>query len=569
MPYGVVQIVSRTGRFQTSAGRPCTRSGPLATDTPPKDHVRQSPDIAAAGAYTHPMDLDPERCYRAALSKDSRFDGRFFTGVVTTGIYCRPVCPVVPPKFKNMRFYACAAAAEAAGFRPCKRCRPETAPGTPAWEGTSAVVSRALRLIAEGGLDDGNIEAFSARLGLGERQVRRLFAQHLGAAPFDVLRARRVHFARRLLDDTVLPITQVAHAAGFASIRQFNHAMKATFAQPPTQLRRATHKNSTEATERGGLRVRLLFRPPLAWNAMLKFLSYRAIPGVEAIENGRYRRTFDISPDNTGTVEIYAGLGLADPDDPATSRNGKTRAPHHTPHLWMHVDGPQGRDLLGLVERARRLFDLGADPAPIAEHLSRSPALAARVAAMPGLRVPGAWDGFELAVRAILGQQVTVQGATTLAGRVVERFGTPLATPSGALTHRFPHASVLAEANLSTIGLPRARAAALRNMATAVASGVFRFDAALGLDEAVERLCAIPGIGPWTANYIAMRALAEPDAFPESDLGLRHALGHDSAPASVAEVREHAEHWRPWRSYAALYLWAVPFPSSQALENAS
>jgi AraC family transcriptional regulator of adaptative response / DNA-3-methyladenine glycosylase II len=502
------------------------------------------------------MDLDPTRCYEAILSRDRRFDGRFFTGVVTTGIYCRPVCPVSPPKLRNMRFYACAAAAEAAGFRPCKRCRPETAPGTPAWAGSSAVVSRALRLISEGGLDDGDLEGFSARLGIGDRQLRRLFAQHLGASPSDVARARRVHFARAMLDETDLPIAEVALSAGFASIRQFNHALKQTFGEPPTVLRGRRAKRDRAAA---GVVVRLPYRPPLAWQAMLDFLALRAVPGIEEVQDGFYRRTID-HDGASGILEVEHGRV-----DAARERSGSEGAqerssadaapPHRAPHLRMRIDLPQCRSLVGVVDRARRVFDLNADSQRIGEQLSKSRVLRPHVAALPGLRVPGCWSGFELSVRAVLGQQITVVGARTLAGRIVERFGEPLAQPRGSLTHIFPTPERLADADLAPIGLPKSRAATIRAIAAAVASGRLRFDAPLGLDEAVARLCELPGIGPWTANYIAMRALGEPDAFPESDLGLRAALGRDGEPASGDELREAAEAWRPWRSYATIYVW--------------
>lgn len=521
--------------------------------------------MAVGVSYNAGMELDRARCYQAILSRDRRFDGRFFTGVVTTGIYCRPVCPVKPPKFENMKFYACAAAAEAAGFRPCKRCRPETAPGTPAWAGTSAVVSRALRLIGEGGLDGGDLDGFAARLGIGERQLRRLFAQHLGASPSDVARARRVHFARTLLDQTDLPISEVALSAGFASIRQFNHALKATFKDTPTALRGRRSANRT-SDPTGSILVKLPYRPPLAWDAMLGFLSHRAIPGVESVDGGAYRRSVQ-SGDAAGVIEIRPG----DSSDNGGAGPAKNAA-HHAAHLVMRVELPHGHDLIGVVERARRIFDLGADSSCIAEHLARSPRLKPLVDAMPGLRVPGAWDGFELAVRAILGQQVTVQGATTLAGRVVRAFGTPLPAPSGSLTHLFPCPRDLAEADLGRVGLPRARAQAIRNLASAVAEGRVTIDASLGaggLDEAVARLTAIDGLGPWTAHYIAMRALAEPDAFPETDLGLRRALADGDAPAASAEVLRAAEAWRPWRSYAAMLLWNAPGPALLAMEKAS
>ncbi|HEY2774671.1 MAG TPA: AlkA N-terminal domain-containing protein [Candidatus Binatia bacterium] len=511
------------------------------------------------------MDLDPSRCYEAILTRDRRFDGRFFTGVVTTGIYCRPVCPVCPPKLKNMRFYPCAAAAEAAGFRPCKRCRPETAPGTPAWAGSSAVVSRALRLIGEGGLDDdGDLERFAARLGIGERQLRRLFAQHLGASPSDVARARRVHFARTLIDQTDLPVSEIAMTSGFTSIRQFNHSLKATFGRSPTELRGP--KTRTGESANAGVLVRLPYRPPLAWEAMLEFLAHRAIPGVESVENGAYRRTISIDG-VAGTIEVRRG---GDPRAAgATRRTAGKDAPHHAAHLVMRVELANCHNLIGVVEKVRRIFDLGADFPRIAEQLSQAEPLRSLVAALPGLRVPGAWDGFEMAVRGVLGQQITVHGATTMARRLAEEFGTPLPAPRGSLTHVFPSAAALAEADLSRIGLTRARAATIRTLAVAIASGELKLDAALGLDEAVERLCAIPGMGPWTANYIAMRALAEPDAFLESDIGLRRALSESEPAAPARQVLRSAEAWRPWRSYAVIYLWHSLAARPRAMEKAS
>lgn len=511
------------------------------------------------------MDLDAARCYQAILSRDRRFDGRFFTGVVTTGIYCRPICPVVPPKFVNMRFFACAAAAEAAGFRPCKRCRPETAAGTPAWAGTSAVVARALRLISEGALDAGGVDALADRLGIGGRQLRRLFAQHLGASPADVARARRVHFARSLLDDTNLPITEVALSAGFASIRQFNHAVRATFGQSPTALRR--RRGRREPADNGaGILVKLPYRPPLAWAAMLRFLALRAIPGVEVVERDTYRRTVEVNG-APGLIEVWS-------DTDTESSGGHSGLPRpqnrrHAAHLLMRVELPRSDSLIDVVERARRVFDLGADPLRITEHLSQSPPLRPLLDTLPGLRVPGAWDTFELAVRAILGQQVTVQGATTLAGRLVEAFGARLQSSRDGLTHVFPRPEVLADADLAPIGLPRARAATIRALAASVARGALALDASQGLDDVVARLCAIPGMGPWTAHYIAMRALGEPDAFPSTDLGLRRALGNGAGPLPAPKLAQLAEAWRPWRAYAAMYLWVGQSEIAPSLKEAS
>jgi AraC family transcriptional regulator of adaptative response / DNA-3-methyladenine glycosylase II len=482
------------------------------------------------------MELDAGRCYQAVLSRDRRFDGRFFTAVLTTGIYCRPTCPVTAAKPENVRFFACAAAAEAAGFRPCRRCRPEAAPGTPAWLGTSAVVSRALRLIAEGGLDDGNLEELATRLGIGARQLRRLFAAHLGASPAAVARARRVHFARRLLDETPLPIAQVAFSAGFASIRQFNHAIRATFDASPSALRGRRGRDGS-AADGGRLVVRLAYRPPFDWAAIVRFLVPRATPGVEAVTAESYSRTIEVNG-VVGAIEVRPG-----PEDFAP------------PHLLMVVQLPHYEHLMRVVDRARRMFDLDADPLQITNHLRGSSELAPFVEACAGFRVPGAWDGFELAVRAVLGQQVTVRGATTLAGRVAQAFGRPAKARSATLTHLFPQPAVLADADLRTIGIPAARAATIRLLAAKVCSGELVFEAASGLDETIARLRAIPGIGEWTAQYIAMRAFNEPDAFPATDLGLRRALGNGAGPISAIRLARIAEAWRPWRAYAAMYLW--------------
>ena len=480
--------------------------------------------------YLPAVTLDPARCWRAVLAKDARFDGRFFTAVKTTGIYCRPICPVHPPKRENVLFFPCAAACEAAGFRPCMRCRPETAPGTPAWLGTSAVVSRALRLIEGQALDDEDVERFAARLGIGGRQLRRLFARHLGASPVAIARVRRVHFARALLDETNLPMTDVAHAAGFRSVRQFNHAVRATFRAAPTALRRRRRSGPDPV----GLVVRLPYRPPLDWDALLAFLAARAIPGVERVADGVYRRTI-AAGDEVGTL--------------AVSRSATGSA------LALRVVLPTVRHLLPVVERVRRLFDVAADPHAIARQLRRCARLRPLVGARPGLRVPGAWDPFELAVRAVLGQQVTVRGATTLAGRLVAAWGRPIATGDPRLSHLFPEPATLATADVERIGVPRARAGTVRALAVAVASGALALDAAGGLDATVERLAAVPGIGPWTAHYVAMRALGEPDAFPAGDLGVRRALGNGNGPLAATAAERTAEAWRPWRAYAVFHLW--------------
>jgi AraC family transcriptional regulator of adaptative response / DNA-3-methyladenine glycosylase II len=481
------------------------------------------------------VDLDSDRCYRALQSRDRRFDGRFFVGVTTTGIYCRPICPSPTPRPRNVRFFACAAAAQADGFRPCLRCRPETAPGSPAWEGSPAVVRRALRLIAEGGLDDDDVEAFAARLGVGGRHLRRLFEVNLGASPAAVARASRAHFARRLLDESDLRMADVALSAGFRGVRQFNQAMRATFKASPRELR-ARRKGAAGAA--AGLEMRLSYRPPLDWSALLGFLTLRATPGVEVVDERGYRRTLRMGA-SAGTLAVRPDPG-----------SGCARLTLRLPVL----DGLQT-----VVARVRRLFDLDADPDRIGRQLGRSPALAKLVRERPGLRVPGAWDGFELAVRAVLGQQVSVRGATTLASRLVERFGTALPAPAEpGLTHLFPEAAALAEADVAAVGLPGARAAAIRALARAVADGRLALDGGLSLEEGVARLCEIPGIGAWTAHYVAMRACGETDAFPAGDLVLRRAFGNGRGAAPERALLAASEAWRPFRAYAALHLWTAP-----------
>jgi AraC family transcriptional regulator of adaptative response / DNA-3-methyladenine glycosylase II len=477
------------------------------------------------------MKFDRAVCYQAMRSRDRRFDGRFFVGVHTTGIYCRPICPAPTPKLQNVDFYPCAAAAEEAGFRPCRRCRPETAPGTPAWIGSSAVVARALRLIRAGALDEGDVGALAARLGIGARQLRRLFEQHLGASPAAIARARRVHFARTLLDQSDMRIAAVAFSAGFRSVRQFNHAVRATFKLSPRALR---NKRRVAPSPAAPLTIRLPYRPPLDWHSLLQFFAARVTPGVEAVRDGRYQRTVALAG-AVGTITVEAAEDA------------------HA--LLMRVRLPESAALLELVERVRRVFDLDADPMQIDEHLKRSALLKDLVAAAPGTRLPGAWDPFELAVRGILGQQVTVAAAKTLSGRLAASFGTPIDAEDG-LTHLFPTPAQLADADIATIGIPRSRAATLRALASAVASGSTVLDAAQGYEAAIAQLCRIPGIGTWTAQYIAMRGLGETDAFPAGDLGVRKALGSDAGLPSIAAVEQLSSAWRPWRGYAVMHLWA-------------
>lgn len=480
------------------------------------------------------MELTPEACYQALLCRDRRFDGRFFIGVRTTGVYCRPVCPAPSPKFGNIEFFPCAAAAEEAGFRPCLRCRPETAPGTPAWDGTSATVRRALRLIAGGSLEGNDISALANRLGVGDRHLRRLFITHLGVGPAAVARTQRVHLARRLVDETSLPMTRIAFAAGFSSVRQFNDTFRACFGQAPSALRKQPGKRSSSPS--GPLRVRLSYRPPFDFAGILKFLALRGTPGVERVDAETYARTFRLG-EASGTVLV------------------EHRRDKHLLELSIHSAAI--RHLGELIERVRCLFDLYADPAAVSRDLSCDPLLAPLVRARPGLRLPGGWDFFELATRAILGQQVSVRAATTMAGRLTQAFGQPILPASDGLTHLFPTPAALADADLAAIGLTKQRAASLRGLAEATANGDLDPATLTDLPATIERLCRLRGIGPWTAGYIAMRALGEANALPAGDLELRKVLGTGGALASPSEVARRAEKWRPWRAYAVIHLWAA------------
>ena len=482
------------------------------------------------------MELDPATCYRAIRSRDPRFDGRFFTAVRSTGVYCRPICPARTPLARNVRFFACAAAAEAAGFRPCRRCRPETSPGTPGWMGASATVARALRLIEQGALDHDDIEGLARRLGLGSRHLRRLFIEHLGAPPVAVARTRRAHFARRLLDETRLPIGEVAFAAGYESVRQFNHDMREIFRQTPSALRRATPAAGAALRE-GALALRLPLRPPYDWGAIRGFLAARSIAGVERVEGDVYRRTFR-TRGGPGVLEV-----TPDPGGGA---------------LRLRVTHGAAADLLEIVRGTRRLFDLDADPATIDARLAASPRLRRAVAARPGLRVPGAWDPFESAVRVILGQQVSVQAASTLCGRLVEAYGEPFAAARAhGLAFLFPSAERLAGSDLAALRMPGARKRAIRALAAEVAARRVVLDGAGTLEDLLVRLRAVPGIGEWTAQVIAMRCCGEPDAFPAGDLGVRQALTRAGRAPTVPEALRIAETWRPWRAYACMHLWII------------
>ncbi len=485
-------------------------------------------------------DLDPEVCERARQTRDPRFDGRFFIGVRTTGVYCRPVCRVRPPRAENVRFFPSAAAASEAGFRPCLRCRPESAPGTSAWRGTAATVSRALRLIQGGALDESSVDALAGRLGIGARHQGRLFLSHVGATPGQVAQTRRLQLAKKLLDETDLPIGEVALAAGFGSIRRFNEVLRATYGRPPQALR----KGRREAPPAGELRLRLAYRPPLDWEALRDFLALRAVPGVERVRGDSFERTIAVD----GRAGWIAVRPVAD---------GR--------HLELALRFPDvAPALVRITARVRRLFDLDADPLTLAADLARDPALAPSVRAHPGLRVPGAFDGFELAVRAILGQGVSVKGARTLAGRLVAEHGQKLAgegagAGDAADWRVFPAPEALAGARLERLGVLPARAAAIRRLAASVAEGALDLETPRDLGAFVAEISRLDGIAEWTAHYVALRALGDPDAFPASDLGLlggaRAGLGAGAAALTPAALERRAEAWRPWRGYAAMHLW--------------
>lgn len=481
------------------------------------------------------LELTPDACYRAFLTRDARFDGRVFSGVRTTGIYCRPICPARPAKRENCTFFFSAAAAQAAGYRPCLRCRPEVSPDTAAWHGTSSTVSRALALIEAGALDDGNVDDLAERLGVGGRQLRRLFEQHLGASPVAVAQTRRVLLAKHLIHETSLSMTEVALAAGFGSVRRFNEIFQALFHRPPASLRRTKRILVPDAA---AVTIRLPYRAPYDWAGILDFLRARAIPGIEVVGRDCYARTI--------TLDSHAGTLQVEPGNRNTLR--------------VTVRFPKLDSLAKIIGRVRGVFDLAADPIQIGAHLAEDPLLAPLVAVRPGLRAPGAWDGFELAVRAILGQQITVPAATKLAGRLVATFGEPFDEPAAhalGLTHLFPTPERLATADIAGLGLmPGARAAALFSLAAAVSADPALLGPYRDLEGAVAQLKSLPGIGDWTAQYIVMRALRETDAFPAADVGLLRAMADETGRPSPAALLARAEDWRPWRAYAAIHLWA-------------
>jgi AraC family transcriptional regulator, regulatory protein of adaptative response / DNA-3-methyladenine glycosylase II len=480
--------------------------------------------------------FDRATCYQAIQSKDARFDGRLFVGVKTTGIYCRPICPARTPHEQNCVFFTSASAALQAGFRSCLRCRPELSPQLWSHVGTGVTVNRALDLIAAGALDRNSVSTLAGRLGIGDRHLRQLFHQHLGTSPTAVAQANRILLAKQLITETSLSMTEVAIAAGFGSIRRFNTVMQQCYERPPSQLRRNKIMESTASTlNTPSITLKLPYSPPYPWEHTLSWLASRAIPGMESIDNNCYQRTITLAG-HQGTVSVSA-----DPD---------------VPQLLATISFPELELLSQIVARLNHLFDLHANVGAIADHLQTDPVLIPAIEDLPGARIPGCWDTFELAVRAILGQQVSVAAATTLARRLVATYGEPALHPTPALNRTFPTPKILATADLTQIGVTKPRAKAISNLAAAIELDPTLLQLHQGLEDTVERLCRLPGIGSWTAQYIAMRALGEPDAFPATDLALVRAMNKLGETTAKTTLNERSQQWRPWRAYAAMYLWA-------------
>ncbi len=476
----------------------------------------RQPSRAEAGRIEG-VELDFERCYRAVDSRDRRFDGWFVTAVSSTGIYCRPSCPAITPKRRNVRFYPSAAAAQRNGFRACRRCRPDAAPGSPEWDVRADVVGRAMRLIGDGVVDRAGVPGLAGRLGYTQRHLHRMLTAELGAGPLALARAQRAQTARVLIESTDLGLAEIAFAAGFGSVRQFNDTLREVYGVAPSVLRTARHRPG----EAGTLALRLPYRAPLHGPALLEFLAARAIPGVESADNTSYTRTLRL-PHGAASVTL-------------TPRDG---------HVEAALQLTDMRDLAPAVARCRRLLDLDADPVAVDETLATDPALAPLVAKEPGVRVPRAVDGFEIAVRAVVGQQVSVAGARRVLARLVPPGGGP-----------FPDAATVAELPDEAFGMPAARRATIRALAAAVAGGELVLDEGADRAATESALREVPGIGAWTAGYVAMRALGDPDVFLPTDLAVRRAGGRLGLPTEPAALDSYAQRWRPWRSYAVLRLW--------------
>ncbi|MFF6802793.1 AlkA N-terminal domain-containing protein [Streptomyces sp. NPDC012616] len=482
------------------------------------------------------MHTDRERCVRAVRSKDARFDGWFFTAVLTTGIYCRPSCPAVPPKPENMVFRPSAAACQQAGFRACKRCRPDTSPGSPEWNLRADLVARAMRLIADGVVDREGVPGLAAKLGYSTRQIERQLVGELGAGPLALARAQRAQTARLLIETTGLPMADVAFAAGFASVRTFNDTVREVFALAPSALRaRVPRKNApAHPATPGTLALRLPFRAPLNPDNLFGHLAATGVPGVEEWRDGAFRRTLRL-PYGHGVVALTPNAD----------------------HIGCRLTLSDLRDLTVAISRCRRMLDLDADPVAVDEQLRTDPLLAPLVDKAPGRRVPRTVDEAEFAVRAVLGQQVSTAAARTHAARLVTAHGDPVDDPEGGLTHLFPTPEALAELDPGSLAMPRTRRTTFTTLVRELAAGTLRLGAESDWPEARARLLALPGFGPWTTDVIAMRALGDPDAFLPTDLGIRRAAQELGLPSTPAALTARAAAWRPWRAYAVQYLWAT------------
>jgi AraC family transcriptional regulator, regulatory protein of adaptative response / DNA-3-methyladenine glycosylase II len=474
---------------------------------------------------------DFEACYRFMRSRDSRYDGYFFVGVTSTGIYCRPSCPARLPQRRNIRLFKSAGAAQEAGLRACKRCDPNAAPGSPAWDRRADIAGRAFRLIADGEVDRNGVPGLAGQLGYSERQLQRILSAELGAGPVALARAQRAQSARLLIESTDIPFARAALAAGFGSVRQFNDTVRSVYARTPTELRsRARRRLGSAAPE--SIELRLACRQPFDGESAIRFLGLRAVPGIEELDGPDFRRS----------LSLGHGGGVAE----LRLEGEAVRC-----RLWLD----DLRDLASAVSRCRRLLDLDADPLSVSDHLGEDRILGGLVRGRPGLRVPASIDGFELAARAVIGQQISVAAARTVAARLVERFGEPLTNPVGAVTRRFPTSETLAQVDPATLAMPRARAKALTELARLISGGDLSLGAGADRASAEAGLLSIPGVGPWTASYIAMRALGDPDAYPVGDVALRRALAQLGHPKGKGEELRCSEEWRPWRSYAVIHLW--------------
>jgi AraC family transcriptional regulator, regulatory protein of adaptative response / DNA-3-methyladenine glycosylase II len=478
-------------------------------------------------------ELDFEQCYRAIESRDPRFDGWFIVGVRTTRIYCRPSCPApICPKRRNVAFYRTPAAAQLAGLRACKRCRPDAIPGSPEWDARADLVGRAMRLIADGIVDRAGVSGLAHRLAVSERHLHRLLVEQVGAPPLALARSQRAQTARVLIETTSLPFAEIAFASGFSSVRQFNDTIRQIFASSPSDLRRMHRRGDRETS--GRLTLRLAVRQPYERDGVVRWLAARAVEGLEDVTDGVYRRTLRL-PGGIGVVTL----------EPCAD------------HVLATFALGAVADVATAVHRCRQLLDLDADPRTYTSVLGEDESLAPLVAANPGLRAAGTVDPAETAIRAVLGQQVSLGAARTLAARLVTLAGDPLEQPDGSLTHAFPASEAIAAADLDTIGMPAQRRRTLSAIAERLAAGTLELDAGADRDEVSRQLLEIPGIGPWTASYVALRALRDPDAFPAGDLGLRHAAAGLGIPDDERGLAAHAERWRPWRTYAAHYLWSA------------